>query len=63
MSAATRELETVHQRWKQTHWKLAVRMIGEERGTGYTVGVPYLKSVIDHRLFRGPLGLEPVADA
>jgi tryptophan 2,3-dioxygenase len=49
-SAAT-ELEDVHQRWKQTHWKLAIRMIGEEKGTGYTVGVPYLKGVIDNRLF------------
>jgi tryptophan 2,3-dioxygenase len=45
------ELEDVHQRWKQTHWKLAIRMIGEEKGTGYTVGVPYLKGVIDNRLF------------
>lgn len=49
--AAVAELERVHQRWKQTHWKLAARMIGEEVGTGYTVGVPYLRSVIDNRLF------------
>lgn len=49
--AAAGELERVHQHWKQTHWKLAVRMIGEERGTGYTVGTPYLKAAIDNRLF------------
>ncbi|HEV2377423.1 MAG TPA: hypothetical protein VGS19_35320 [Streptosporangiaceae bacterium] len=51
LCAAALELEDVHQRWKQTHWKLAVRMIGEEVGTGYTVGAPYLQSVLDNRLF------------
>lgn len=49
--AAAQELEDVHQRWKQTHWKLASRMIGDEVGTGYTVGVPYLKDAIENRLF------------
>jgi tryptophan 2,3-dioxygenase len=47
---AAHDLEKVHQLWKQTHWKMAVRMIGEERGTGYTVGVPYLQSVLSNRL-------------
>ena len=28
--------------WRQTHFRLAVRMLGERRGTGYTEGVPYL---------------------
>lgn len=51
VGAAAGELERVHQHWKQTHWKLAVRMIGEERGTGYTVGTPYLKAAIGNRLF------------
>jgi tryptophan 2,3-dioxygenase len=55
ISAAAEELERIHQMWKQTHWKLAGRMIGDDRGTGYTVGVPYLKSAIDNRLFRHPL--------
>jgi tryptophan 2,3-dioxygenase len=54
--AAAWELEKVHQMWKRTHWKMADRMIGEERGTGYTVGVPYLKEVLDNRLFRRILG-------
>ncbi|MEU9445610.1 tryptophan 2,3-dioxygenase [Streptomyces sp. NPDC048304] len=49
--AAARQLEAVHQRWKQTHYRLAVRMIGERTGTGSTEGVPYLKSVIANRLF------------
>ncbi|MEU5810646.1 tryptophan 2,3-dioxygenase [Streptomyces sp. NPDC047718] len=49
--AAARQLEAVHQRWKQTHYRLAVRMIGHRTGTGSTEGVPYLASVIRNRLF------------
>ncbi|MGN9795965.1 tryptophan 2,3-dioxygenase [Streptomyces sp. NPDC054847] len=49
--AAARHLEAVHQRWKQTHFRLAVRMIGTRTGTGSTEGVPYLESVIANRLF------------
>ncbi|MFF3291617.1 tryptophan 2,3-dioxygenase [Streptomyces sp. NPDC003023] len=49
--AAARQLEAVHQRWKQTHYRLAVRMIGTRTGTGSTEGVPYLESVISGRLF------------
>ncbi|HEX5402928.1 MAG TPA: hypothetical protein VFX16_11580 [Pseudonocardiaceae bacterium] len=53
---AARRLDAIHQGWKQTHWKLAARMIGDDRGTGYTVGVPYLRDAIENRLFRHPLG-------
>ncbi|WP_051838283.1 hypothetical protein [Streptomyces sp. NRRL WC-3742] len=49
--AAATQLESVHQRWKQTHYRLAVRMIGERTGTGSTDGVPYLEAVIANRLF------------
>ncbi|MER5887852.1 tryptophan 2,3-dioxygenase [Streptomyces sp. NPDC001941] len=49
--AAALQLEAVHQRWKQTHYRLAVRMIGTRTGTGSTEGVPYLESVIANRLF------------
>ncbi|MFJ5779974.1 tryptophan 2,3-dioxygenase [Streptomyces sp. NPDC093094] len=49
--AAAQQLEAVHQRWKQTHYRLAVRMIGARSGTGATEGVPYLKSVVANRLF------------
>ncbi|WP_052707747.1 hypothetical protein [Streptomyces rubellomurinus] len=49
--AAATQLESVHQRWKQTHYRLAVRMIGERTGTGATEGVPYLEAVIANRLF------------
>ncbi|MET9881677.1 tryptophan 2,3-dioxygenase [Streptomyces sp. NPDC006430] len=62
--AAARQLEAVHQRWKQTHYRLAVRMIGERTGTGATEGVPYLKSVISNRLFpamENALEHQPVA--
>jgi tryptophan 2,3-dioxygenase len=51
LKAAADRLEAVHQRWKQTHYRLAVRMIGERSGTGYTQGVPYLAAVLDNRLF------------
>ncbi|GAA0990560.1 hypothetical protein GCM10009555_076500 [Acrocarpospora macrocephala] len=29
--------------WRQTHYSLAVRMLGERSGTGYTEGTPYLR--------------------
>ncbi|ROQ57390.1 tryptophan 2,3-dioxygenase [Streptomyces sp. 840.1] len=51
LRAAALQLEGVHQRWKQTHYRLAVRMIGTRSGTGSTEGVPYLASVISQRLF------------
>ena len=31
-------------RWRNTHYRLAVRMLGETSGTGYTEGTPYLDS-------------------
>jgi selenocysteine lyase/cysteine desulfurase/tryptophan 2,3-dioxygenase len=31
--------------WRTTHYRLAVRMLGEAPGTGYTEGTPYLKAV------------------
>lgn len=33
------------QQWRQTHYRLAVRMLGDRPGTGYTEGTPYLKEV------------------
>jgi tryptophan 2,3-dioxygenase len=32
-------------RWRRTHYGIAVRMLGERTGTGYTEGSPYLKEV------------------
>jgi tryptophan 2,3-dioxygenase len=40
-------------RWRTTHYRLAVRMLGERSGTGYTEGTPYLKSVQTIAVFRG----------
>jgi tryptophan 2,3-dioxygenase len=39
-------------RWRNTHYRLAVRMLGEATGTGYTEGTPYLDSVRDVPVFR-----------
>ncbi|MFI1568163.1 tryptophan 2,3-dioxygenase [Streptomyces sp. NPDC020490] len=39
-------------RWRQTHYRLAVRMLGTASGTGYTEGTPYLRSVRDIPVFR-----------
>ena len=30
------------ERWRKTHYRVALTMLGERRGTGYTEGVPYL---------------------
>jgi tryptophan 2,3-dioxygenase len=37
--------------WKQTHYRLAIRMLGEAPGTGYTEGTPYLKKLVDLPVF------------
>ena len=41
---AMRELAATLLRWRRTHFRLAVRMLGERTGTGYTEGSPYLKA-------------------
>lgn len=43
-------------RWRTAHYRLAVRMLGNARGTGYTEGTPYLKSVLGIRVFPAPAG-------
>ncbi|MFJ1542342.1 tryptophan 2,3-dioxygenase family protein [Micromonospora chalcea] len=37
--------------WRRTHYSLAVRMLGNEAGTGYTSGTAYLKEVKDIPVF------------
>jgi tryptophan 2,3-dioxygenase len=39
-------------RWRTTHYRLAVRMLGDRTGTGYTAGTPYLKTVQRIPVFR-----------
>jgi tryptophan 2,3-dioxygenase len=38
-------------RWRRTHYRIAVRMLGERTGTGYTEGSPYLKAVQEIPVF------------
>lgn len=51
IDAALDELEGTHQRWKTTHFRIAGKMLGDARGSGYTAGVPYLRELLDNRLF------------
>ena len=43
--AARETFEAALAHWRNSHYKLAVRLLGERRGTGYTEGVPYLNEV------------------
>ncbi|WP_348651154.1 tryptophan 2,3-dioxygenase family protein [Micromonospora sp. WMMD882] len=38
--------------WRRTHHRLAVRMLGERTGTGYTEGTPYLAAARSVPVFR-----------
>jgi tryptophan 2,3-dioxygenase len=40
------------QQWRQTHYRIAVRMLGTRTGTGYTEGTPYLDEVRRIPVFR-----------
>ncbi|MCB5181976.1 tryptophan 2,3-dioxygenase family protein [Streptomyces antimicrobicus] len=51
LDAALGRLEARHQRWKSAHRSLAVRMLGDAHGSGYTDGVPYLTECLGNRLF------------
>jgi tryptophan 2,3-dioxygenase len=55
--SALARFEAAVLKWRQTHYRLAVRMLGQRRGTGYTEGVPYLQQARAVRLF------EPAAAA
>jgi tryptophan 2,3-dioxygenase len=51
IDAALDRLEEIHQRWKTTHFRIAARMLGDAPGSGYTAGLPYLRKLLDNRLF------------
>ncbi len=51
LEAAMRNFATALARWRSTHYSLAVRMLGERTGTGYTEGTPYLKGVLGIPVF------------
>jgi tryptophan 2,3-dioxygenase len=43
--------ETGIRHWRKTHHSLAVKMLGDAGGTGYTEGTPYLKAVMHIPVF------------
>jgi tryptophan 2,3-dioxygenase len=45
LEEAMRRFAATLLRWRRTHYGIAVRMLGERTGTGYTEGSPYLKEV------------------
>ncbi|UBU17871.1 tryptophan 2,3-dioxygenase family protein [Nonomuraea gerenzanensis] len=49
-------------RWRNTHYRLAVRMLGEKPGTGYTAGTPYLNAVRDIEVFRSVDTVEEIVE-
>ncbi|WP_387691353.1 hypothetical protein [Photorhabdus sp. RM71S] len=52
---AMKSFATTLKRWKQTHYGLAMKMLGEGSGTGYTEGTPYLAFVKDIPVFETQL--------
>ena len=52
LTAAMERFAKTLRQWRQTHYRLAVRLLGERPGTGYTEGTPYLKAVRTIPVFR-----------
>jgi tryptophan 2,3-dioxygenase len=44
LERAMREFAAALLRWRRAHYRIAVRMLGERTGTGYTEGSPYLQA-------------------
>jgi tryptophan 2,3-dioxygenase len=53
VSAAMARFEAAVFKWRKTHHSIAVRMLGERRGTGGSPGTAYLESVREIPLFAG----------
>jgi len=51
ISAAMEKFSATLQSWRQTHYRLAVKMLGDQRGSGQTEGAPYLSSVREVPVF------------
>lgn len=51
IDATLDKLEESHQRWKTTRFRIADKILGDVRGSGYTARVPYLRELLDNRLF------------
>lgn len=58
LEQAMREFAATLSRWRRTHYRLAVRMLGERTGTGYTEGSAYLKAVQSIPVFPSLAGEE-----
>lgn len=54
LTAAMSGFAAALSRWRNTHHKLAVRMLGDRTGTGYTLGTPYLAQVRAIPVFQCP---------
>jgi tryptophan 2,3-dioxygenase len=52
LTEAMHDFERMLRRWRNTHYRLAVRMLGSASGTGYTEGTPYLAAVRDIPVFQ-----------
>ena len=53
LASAMREFTAAITQWRQTHYRLAVRILGADRtGTGYTQGTPYLNDARTEPVFR-----------
>jgi hypothetical protein len=64
LTAAMREFTAAITQWRQTHYRLAVRVLGPERsGTGYTQGTPYLNDARNEPVFRHHRPADPDAGA
>ncbi|NUT32874.1 MAG: hypothetical protein HOV79_07345 [Hamadaea sp.] len=51
LDEAMTQFATALLRWRRTHHRIAVRMLGTRPGTGYTEGTPYLAAVRDIPVF------------
>jgi tryptophan 2,3-dioxygenase len=62
VGSAMQRFETALLKWRQSHYRLAVKLLGRRPGTGYTEGVPYLEKTRGLRVFAsgarppGPVG-------
>ncbi|MFE9187788.1 tryptophan 2,3-dioxygenase family protein [Micromonospora haikouensis] len=53
LATAMAEFTVALRRWRRTHYRLALRMLGtDQTGTGYTQGIPYLARACAEPVFR-----------
>ena len=52
LAEAMQRFASTLSRWRNTHYQLAARMLGDSPGSGYTEGVPYLAAVRSIAVFQ-----------